>query len=97
MTDLRRRLRSVKVPDREEFGARLLARWMARFLFVAAFLFAVALSISADMVFVAIGASVLVAQMLFVVLPMTRIRARVRRYWTGEAGEDVVDELEARR
>ncbi len=85
------------MPEREEFGARMLARWGARLLFVAAFLLALALSISADMVFVAIGASVLVAQMLIVVLPMNRIRARVRRYWTGEAGEDVVDELEARR
>lgn len=97
MTDLRRRLRSVDLPDRDDFGARTAARWAARFVFIGVFLVAVGLSISADMVFVAIGASVLVAQMLFVVLPMNRIRARVRRYWTGEAGEEVVDELEARR
>lgn len=75
----------------------MVGRWAARFLFVAVFLVALILSISADMIFVAIGASVLVAQMLFVALPMDRVRARARRYWTGEAGEDVVDELEARR
>ena len=97
MTDPRRRLRSIEVPTREELGPRLAARWLARVLFVGLFLFAVALSISADVILVAIGASVLVAQMVIVVLPIERLRARARRLWTGEAGEDVVEGLEDRR
>jgi hypothetical protein len=34
--------------------------------------------------------------MLYVVLPVERIRARAYRLWSGEAGEDAYEELEER-
>ncbi len=96
MSDFRRRLRSVDLPQREDVTVRTAARWMSRALFVGLFILAVMLSFTADAIAVALIGSVLVAQMLYVVLPVEGIRQRAYRLWTGEAGEDAVEELEDR-
>lgn len=56
----------------------------------------VAVSLSADIVAIGILAGVMVSQMLYVILPMDRIRASARRLYTGEAGEEVYEDLENR-
>jgi hypothetical protein len=96
MPDIRRRLRSVDLPGREEFTLRNAFRWTSRGLFVGVFLLAVSLSFGADAIAFALLGSVLLAQMLYVVLPVERIRARAYRLWSGEAGGDAYEELEER-
>lgn len=96
MPDLRRRLRSVDPPSREDLTVKTLFRWSSRALFVFVFLLAVALSFGADAIAFALLGSVLLAQMLYVVLPVESIRARAYRLWSGEAGEDAYEELEGR-
>lgn len=96
MPDIRRRLRSVELPDRGDFTVKTLFRLSSRALFVGLFLVAVAISFGADAIALALLGSVLVAQMLYVVLPVKGIRERAYRLWTGEAGEDAYEELEDR-
>ena len=67
-----------------------------RTLFVGVFLIAVAISFGADAIALALLGSVLVAQMLYVILPMNTIRSKAYRLYTGEAGEDAYEELEDR-
>lgn len=94
MPDLRRRLRSVELPSRDDLTGRKLAGLASRVLFVVLLIAAVAISLSADIIAVAILASVLVAQMLYVLFPMDEIRGKARSLWTGEAGEEAYEELE---
>lgn len=96
MPDIRQRLRSVDVPEREDFTAKTFFRWGSRAVFVGVFLIAVAISFGADAIALALLGSVLVAQMLYVILPMNTIRAKAYRLYTGEAGEDAYEELEDR-
>jgi hypothetical protein len=96
MPDIRRRLRSVDVPSRDDFTAKTAFRWASRALFVGLFVLAVLLSFGADALALTILASVLIAQMLYVVLPVRRIRARAYSLWSGEAGEQAYEELEDR-
>lgn len=96
MPDLRRRLRSVDPPGREDVTVRNVFRAgsIALFFLVAAAL--VFVSLTADIFLVVLLSGVLLSQMLWVLLPMRRIRARARALWTGEAGEEVYEELEDR-
>ena len=96
MPDIRRRLRSVDVPDRSSFTLKNAAGWASRGVFVLLLVAGVMLSLSADMIALTVIASVLVAQMLYVILPIRRIRARARMLWTGEAGEEAYENLEER-
>jgi len=96
MPDIRRRLRSVDLPEREDITVRTAFRWGSRAVFILLFLLAVALSFGADAIAFAIIGSVILAQMLYVVLPVESIRARAYRLWSGEAGEDAYEELEER-
>ncbi len=96
MPDIRRRLRSVDLPEREDLTVRTAFRWGSRAVFVILFVIALTLSFGADAIAFALLGSVLLAQMLYVVLPMDSIRARAYRLWTGEAGEDAYEELEER-
>lgn len=96
MPDIRRRLRSVDLPEREDFTVKTAFRWGSRGLFVALFLVALSLSFTADVLVLALLASVVIAQMLYVVLPVENIRARAYSLWSGEAGEEAYEELEDR-
>jgi len=71
-------------------------RWGSRAVFIGVFLVAVILSFAADAIAVALLASVLLAQMLYVVLPMNTIREKAYRLYSGEAGEQAYEELEER-
>jgi len=71
-------------------------RWGSRLLFISVFLVAVALSFAADAIAVALLASVLLAQMLYVVLPMNTVREKAEEFYSGEAGEQAYEELEDR-
>ncbi len=96
MPDIRRRLRSVDLPEREDVTVRSAFRWSSRAVFIGLFLVAVALSFTADAIVVALLASVLLAQMLYVVLPMNTIREKAYKMYSGEAGEQAYEELEER-
>lgn len=94
--DLRRCLRSADLPTKANMSARYTARMAARFLFIAGLATLISLSVTAEITGIAVGASVLVAQMLYVILPVQRIRAKARYFATGEAGDAFVDEVEER-
>ncbi len=94
--DLRRHLRSAELPEKADLSLRLTARLGARILFVATLVSLIGLSVGAEMTGIAVGASVLVAQLLYVILPVDRIRSRARFFATGEAGDAFVDEVEDR-
>ncbi|WP_324662408.1 hypothetical protein [Haloarcula sediminis] len=94
--DLRSRLRSAEVPSREDFTLRRAFSAASVLLFAVLFLLLVALSLGADIFLVSVLASVAVAQLLMVVLPVQRIRAKARALYTGKAGEEVYEELEER-
>jgi hypothetical protein len=96
MPDLRRTLRSVDTPGREDVTLRNTFRLLSMLVFFLMMGALVVLSLSSDVVLVTILAGVLLAQMLYILLPMDRIRARARMFWTGEAGEEVYEELEDR-
>lgn len=96
MPDIRRRLRSVDLPDRYDLTVKTFFRWGSRALFIGVFLLALILSFGADAMAFALLGTVLVAQMLYVVLPIEGIRQRAFRLWSGEAGEDAYEELEDR-
>jgi hypothetical protein len=96
MPDIRRRLRSIDLPDRDDINGRTFFRWGSQALFALLFIVALSLSFGADVLAFALLGTILVGQMLYVVLPMERIRGRVRRLASGEAGEDVYEELEDR-
>lgn len=95
--DLRQWFRSADLPDREDVNGKTAFRLLSMAVFFGLLFGLVAVSISADIVFIAILAGVLVSQMLWVILPMKKIRARARRLFTGEAGEDLYDDLDERR
>jgi len=94
--DLRRRLRSADLPSKADMSLRFTARIGARIIFIAIVAFLLTLSVAAEITAVGVGASVLVAQMLFVVLPVDKIRAKAKFLATGEAGDAFVDEVENR-
>lgn len=96
MPDIRRRLRSVDLPEREDVTVRTAFRWGSRAVFVGLFLIAVAISFTADAIAVALIGSVLLAQMLYVVLPVNTLREKAHKLYSGEAGEDAYEELEDR-
>lgn len=96
MPDLRRRLRSVDPPGREDVTLRNAFRLTSIVLFFGVMFVLVSISLTSDIVVVAVLAGVFLAQMLYVILPMDRIRGKARALWTGEAGEDVYEELEDR-
>jgi len=96
VTDVRRRLRSVDLPSREDVTVRSAFRWGSRLVFIGVFLVAVMLSFAADAIAVALLASVLLAQMLYVILPMNTIREKAYGLYSGEAGEQAYEELEDR-
>lgn len=96
MPDLRQRLRSTSLPGRGALSLQNGFRLASMLLFFAVMIALILVSVTADIILVAILASVLVAQMLHVLLPMERIRAKARTLYTGEAGEDVYDELDDR-
>ena len=54
MPDIRRRLRSVDLPERENFTVRTAFRWGSRAVFVAVFIVAVLISFSADAIAIAL-------------------------------------------
>lgn len=97
MPDLRRWFRSVDPPGKEDINARTAFRFGSTVLFFALLIAFVALSVSADMVAIAILASVIVSQMLWVLLPVDDIRDKARMLATGEAGDEVFEELDERR
>jgi hypothetical protein len=96
MPDIRRRLRSAQLPDREDIGPRLVFRWSAMGVFFVAMVALLIISVTADIVLLGILAATLLSQMLYVILPMENIRAKARRLYTGEAGEDAYEQLEER-
>lgn len=96
MPDLRRSLRSVDTPSREDITLRNTFRLTSIVVFFAVMVVLIALSLTADVVLVTILAGLLVSQMLYVILPMDRVRAKARALWTGEAGEEAYEELEDR-
>lgn len=96
MPDIRRRLRSIDLPDRQSFTVRNLFRWSSRILFAGVFVIAVSLSFGADAIALALLGSVIVAQMLYVVLPVEVLRKKAYRLYSGEAGEQAYEELEDR-
>lgn len=96
MPDLRSRLRSADLPSRDQVTARSAFRVGSMAMFFVVLVGLVALSITADVIVLGILAGVLVSQMLYVILPMRKIRAKARGLYTGEAGESVYDEIEER-
>lgn len=96
MPDLRQRFRSVSVPGRDSLTARNGFKAASALLFFTALAGLILVSVTADMVLIAVLAGVLVSQMLYVLLPMKRIRAKAATLYTGKAGEEVYDELEDR-
>lgn len=97
MPDIRRRLRSVDVPDRGSVSVRSVFRVGSRIFFLVVLAVGIFITISADIFLVTILASVIVVQALYVVLPIDNIRSRFERLYTGDAGDDVYEELDDRR
>lgn len=96
MPDLRQRFRSVSLPGRDAVTARNGFKAASAMLFFGVLLALILVSVTADIVLVAILAGVLVSQMLYVLLPMQRIRKKAATLYTGKAGEEFYDELEDR-
>lgn len=96
MPDLRRSLRSVDLPGREDVTLRNAFRLTSIALFFGTAAMLVLVSITADIFLIALFTGVLLSQMLYVILPMDRIRGKARALWTGEAGEEAYEELEDR-
>lgn len=97
MPDIRRRLRSADLPDRDSVSARSVFRVGSRLFFVLVLAVGVFITITADIFLVTILATMIVVQALYVVLPIEDIRNRFRRLYTGDAGDDVYEELDERR
>lgn len=94
--DLRSLFRSVDAPDRENVTLRNAFKLLSMVAFFAVAAVLLSISLTSDIVVMAILAGVFLSQMLYVILPMETIRARARRLWTGEAGAEAYDELEDR-
>lgn len=71
---------------------RLVARLLAKILFVVLAVGALLVSLRVDIIAVTILASVVLAQALYVILPIHDIRDFFAGLWTGEAGEDAYED-----
>lgn len=97
MPDLRRRIRSADTPTRADISIRSVFRWTSRVAFLALLAFGILLTVTADMILLTIVGSIFVVQALYAILPVKGIRARFRRLYTGQTGEDVYEEIDDRR
>lgn len=91
---LRSWLRGTDLPERDDFTLRAAFAWASRLLFFAVMGILVLLSMAADGALAVAAITAILAQLLYIVLPVTKIRNTGNALLSGNAGRETYDELE---